>query len=194
MKKEAEELKEMTRELITAARVGCTYGVYAGAAGSAFLAGILAVVVVAIDVLCLNAADLFGTRQWSITLSLVVIMVLSLAMFYVLRERYGDLLASDSDTDDTNDADEATETAEAVGIDGTDDGFPVLLEVVSSALTCLIALAWLGGMWGFCYAAGELDTAGFGVAEVVAIETLVAAVLGVILNKVCSVEMEGKTH
>lgn len=113
--------------------------------------------------------------------------MLSLAMYYTLRERCGRLLTNDTDENakicEPNEAEDANEATVSP-----------LWAFAAAIMVLLVSFAWLFVMGCFCYAAGELDTAGFSVVEVTAIEVLVAAVLGVILNKVCEFEIEGETH
>ena len=175
MRKEA---KEKARGIISVIRAISVYGIGAGAAVSVFFAGMLTVVEVAIGVTTyLNDGSFFGTRQWSIMISLWVIVILSLVVYFVLTKKCGSLL-TEVINEDVDNPDVTDET------DDADDGsskVPPLWMLAALTLLCAVFFAWLFVMGCFCYAAGEMDAAGFSVAEVAVIEALVAVVMSVML-------------
>lgn len=186
MRKEA---KEKVEEIISEMRETSMHGISAGAAVSAFFAGVFIIMMGVIGIVAyLNGESYFGTRQWSAMSSLVIVIVLSLIVYFGMTERCGCLLmaeAVDEDTDDGSEIDEIDETDDAN--DESSELSPLWI-FATSALICVVFLAWLLIMGGFCYAAGKMDDAGFSVAEVAVIETLVAIALGITLNRFCKRE------
>ena len=108
----------------------------------------------------LDGLELFGLRQWSFTVSCVVIGGFSLIMYRLLRRQ-----------------------------DGVDGEFPELRwwEVLAfSPLLSLVFFAWIFGMGAIGYFGTELVTAGASVAEVMAMQIVILAVLGFVVKKTCS--------
>lgn len=183
MRKEA---KEKVEEIISEMRETSMHGISAGAAVSAFFAGVFIVTMVVIGIAAyLNGESYFGTRQWSAMSSLVIVIVLSLIVYFGLTERCGCLLMAEAVDEDTDDGSEINETDDA---NGESSELSPLWIFATSALICVVFFAWLFMMGGFCYAAGKMDDAGFSVTEVTVIETLVAIALGITLSRFCKRE------
>lgn len=183
MRKEA---KEKVEEIISEMRETSMHGISAGAAVSAFFAGVFIIMMGVIGIVAyLNGESYFGTRQWSAMSSLVIVIVLSLIVYFGLTERCGCLLMAEAVDEDTDDVSEINETDDAN--DESSELSPLWI-FATSALICMVFLAWLFMMGGFCYAAGKMDDAGFSVVEVTVIETLVAIALGITLNRFCKRE------
>lgn len=183
MRKEA---KEKVEETMSEMREISVYGISAGAVVSAFFAGVFIVTMVVIGIATyLNGGSCFGTRQWSAMFSLVIVIVLSLIVYFVLTGKCGYLLMAEAVDEDTDDGSEINETDDA---NGESSELSPLWIFATSALICVVFFAWLFIMGGFCYAAGKMDDAGFSVVEVAGIETLVAIALGITLNRFCKRE------
>ena len=173
MKREA--MKEKVKRLINMGRAVCAYNVCISAMASAVFAGILMAVTVGIGVVeYLRGVGAFGTRQWSIMVSLLAIGAFSVVIAYVLGQRCG--LSEDAHESEDEVEDEASRP-------------PAMATFVVAMSILPMFCVWFFVMGWFIYMAGELDVAGFGVAEVAMIEVLALSVIGVALNKFCKIEL-----